>query len=82
VPTKFTPVAGEFNIVTPEVDHVKLVMPQLSPVVGLVVAIVAKDWLGLAGEVMLAGHAMVGKILSTGVIVNAQREEFPCTSHT
>jgi hypothetical protein len=57
-------------------------MPQLSPVVGLVVAIVANDWLGLAGEVMLAGQVIVGSILSVGVIVNAHNEEFPCVSHT
>ena len=72
MPTLLIPVAGDDAVVAPVMAHVSVVTPQLSAVVGLVVATDAVQVPAPALAVTLAGHVMVGRILSVTVTVNEQ----------
>ena len=72
VPTLLIPVAGDDAVVAPVMAHVNTVTPQLSAVVGLAVATDAVQVPAAALAVALAGHVMVGRILSVTVTVNEQ----------
>jgi uncharacterized protein (DUF983 family) len=82
VPTLLIPVAAEVAIVAPVIAQVNLVTVQLSPVVGLSVTTEAVHDPVAVFAVRLAGHVIVGAILSVTVTVNEQVAVSPALSVT
>jgi hypothetical protein len=82
VPTLLIPVAAEVATVAPVIAQVNLVTVQLSPVVGLVVAIEAVHNPVAVFAVIFDGQEIVGAILSVTVTVNEQVAVSPALSVT
>ena len=76
VPRLLIPVAGEFPVVAPDMDHVRVVIPQLSVVVGLGVAKLLEQVPAATVFVIFAGQVIVGSCVSTTVTENEQEAVF------
>lgn len=80
MPTLLIPVAGEVATVAPVIDHVNLVTAQLSAVVGFAMACDLAQIPAVVVVVTLAGHVMVGMMLSFTVTVKEHVAMFPAAS--
>jgi multidrug transporter EmrE-like cation transporter len=74
------PVAAEVPVVAPVITHVKTVTPQLSVVVGFVVAILLEQVPAVTVFAMFAGHVMVGIVMSRVFTLKTQLVVLPLAS--
>lgn len=82
MPTLLIPVAGEVATVAPVIAQVNLATAQLSAVVGFAIACALAQIPEVVVVVTLAGHVMVGLMLSFTVTVKEHVAMFPAASCT